>query len=110
MDLLPAAAALQSKPSVFSVFQHILLQRRHDILGFPFIHITAQGTSKGKLPSVKELSDEYGKVLAKKKAAYSEYKEVRKNMQTYQTAKYDIDKILGIEKTPDQQKTREQTR
>ncbi len=31
-------------------------------------------------------------------------------MQTYQTAKYDIDKILGIEKTPDQQKTREQTR
>jgi hypothetical protein len=38
---------------------------------------------KGKLPSVKELSDEYGKVLAKKKAAYSEYKEVRKNMQTY---------------------------
>lgn len=65
---------------------------------------------KGKLPSVKELSDEYGKVLAKKKAAYSEYKEVRKNMQTYQTAKYDIDKILGIEKTPDQNRTREQTR
>ena len=63
-----------------------------------------------KLPSVKELSDEYGKVLAKKKAAYSEYKEVRKNMQTYQTAKYDIDKILGIEKTPDQNRTREQTR
>ena len=48
--------------------------------------------------------------MAKKKAAYSEYKEVRKNMQTYQTAKYDIDKILGIEKTPDQNRTREQTR
>ena len=65
---------------------------------------------KGKLPSVKELSDEYGKVLSKKRAAYSEYKEVRKNMQTYQTAKYDIDKILGIEKTQEQNKNREQVR
>lgn len=65
---------------------------------------------KGKLPSVKELSTEYGEVLSKKKAAYAEYKEVRKNMQTYQTAKYDIDKILGIDNSQEQNKNRERTR
>ena len=65
---------------------------------------------KGKLPSYKELSAEYGEVLAKKRAAYAEYKEVRKDMQLYQTAKYDIDQILGIGKEAEQNKNRERTR
>ena len=59
---------------------------------------------------MKDLSAEYGEVLSKKKAAYAEYKEVRKNMQTYQTAKYDIDKILGIGNEPEQNKSRERSR
>ncbi len=65
---------------------------------------------KGKLPSVKELSAEYDEVLYKKKAAYAEYKEVKKNMQTYQTAKYDIDQILGISGQQKENKEREHTR
>jgi len=65
---------------------------------------------KGKLPSVKELSTEYDEVLSKKKAAYAEYKEVKKDMQTYQTAKYDIDQILGISGQQKENKEREHTR
>ena len=49
-------------------------------------------------------------MLSKKKAAYAEYKEVKKNMQTYQTAKYDIDQILGISGQQKENKEREHTR
>ena len=65
---------------------------------------------KGKILSFKQLSAEYYEVLAKKRAAYAEYKEVRKDMQTYQTAKYDIDQILGIGKEQEQNKNRERSR
>lgn len=64
----------------------------------------------GKLPSVKELNDEYNEVLTKKRAAYAEYKEVKKDMQTYQVAKYDIDKILGIDGQQKETKDREKSR
>jgi hypothetical protein len=65
---------------------------------------------EGKLPSVKELNAEYQEVLAKKRAAYAEYKEVKKDMQTYQVAKYDIDKILGIDGQQKETKDREKSR
>ena len=65
---------------------------------------------EGKLHSVKELNAEYEEVLAKKRAAYAEYKEVKKNMQTYQVAKYDIDKILGIDDQQKETKDREKSR
>lgn len=65
---------------------------------------------KGKMLSFKQLNAEYYEVLAKKRAAYAEYKEVRKDMQTYQTAKYDIDQILGIGKEQEQNKNRERSR
>lgn len=64
----------------------------------------------GKLPSVKELNAEYQEVLAKKRAAYAEYKEVKKDMQTYQVAKYDIDKILGIDGQQKETKDRAKSR
>ena len=65
---------------------------------------------EGKLPSVKELNAEYEEVLSKKRAAYAEYKQVKKDMQTYQVAKYDIDKILGIDSQQKETKREEQTR
>ena len=65
---------------------------------------------KGKLPSVKELNAEYEDVLLKKRAAYAEYKEVKKNMQTYQVAKYDIDRMLGIDGQQKETKQQEKTR
>lgn len=48
-----------------------------------------------KLPKVKELSDEYSKVLAKKKAAYSKYKEARRNMEDILIAKKNVDILLS---------------
>ena len=65
-----------------------------------------------KIPSMKELSIEYDEVLAKKKALYSEYRTAKEEMKKYQTAKYDIDKILNMDlegnrKKEERQKKRE---
>lgn len=51
----------------------------------------------GKIPKVKELSAEYAELLAKKKAAYSEYREAKQEMQDYLIAKRNIEQLLGIE-------------
>ena len=48
-----------------------------------------------KLPRVKDLSEEYEQVLAKKKAAYSRYKEVRRNMEDLLIAKKNVDILLS---------------
>lgn len=48
----------------------------------------------GKLPTVKQLSEEYAKVLADKKKAYSEYREAREEMKKYAMAKHNIDEFL----------------
>lgn len=48
-----------------------------------------------KLPRVSELSAEYDQVLAKKKAAYSRYKEVRRNMGDLLIAKQNVDLLLS---------------
>lgn len=49
-----------------------------------------------KLPRVKELNAEYGKLLKEKNALYEDYKKAKKEMKDYQTAKYDIDRILNL--------------
>ncbi len=64
----------------------------------------------GKLPSVNTLNEEFNKLLAQKRQAYSEYRQIRKDMQLYQTAKYDIDQILGITPTPEKKRTQEHSR
>lgn len=48
-----------------------------------------------KLPRVSELSAEYDQVLAKKKAAYSRYKEVRRDMGDLLIAKQNVDLLLS---------------
>ena len=47
-----------------------------------------------KLPKVKELNAEYAEVLAEKKKLYGEYRQVKKDMQEIQRAKYDIDQFF----------------
>ncbi|MCR4833523.1 MAG: hypothetical protein K5900_08090 [Butyrivibrio sp.] len=61
-----------------------------------------------KLPTMKEFDTEFQEVLAKKRAAYSEYRDAKDNMTMYQIAKYDIDRILGITESPEQNKTKQQ--
>ena len=48
-----------------------------------------------KLPRVSKLSAEYDQVLAKKKAAYSRYKEVRRDMGDLLIAKQNVDMLLA---------------
>lgn len=44
-----------------------------------------------------DITKEYAALLAEKKECYVDYKAVRKEMIEYQTAKMNVDRILGIE-------------
>ena len=46
---------------------------------------------------MKELSEEYAKILQEKRKLYESYKETRKEMMDYQIAKQDIDRFLEID-------------
>ena len=68
----------------------------------------------GKLPKIKELNAEYSQTLTEKKKAYAEYRQAKKDMQDYVTAKHNIDMILGESQREEQeqkkQKEKESTR
>ncbi len=59
-----------------------------------------------KLPTVKSLDAEYAQLLSQKKKDYVQYQTARKEMQDIQTAKANIDRLLGVEHD---QKTNEKT-
>lgn len=63
----------------------------------------------GKIPKVKDLNAEYAELLARKKQAYSEYREAKQEMQDYLIAKQNIEQLLGIEedKAADKEKKKE---
>ena len=66
-----------------------------------------------KIPKMKELNAEYGESLSLKKRLYAEYRQARNEMKDYQTAKYDIDRILNLNTEVQQkgnQKKRERVR
>lgn len=67
-----------------------------------------------KIPTIKELNDEFQECLARKRETYSEYHDAKENMQLYKVAKYDIDRILNAdmerEKARSSQRERSQTR
>ena len=48
-----------------------------------------------KIPKIKELSEEYSKVLSRKKSAYKEYREAKKEMQNYTIAQKNVSMLLG---------------
>lgn len=60
-----------------------------------------------KLPTVKVLQAEYADLLAKKKAAYEEYKRLRKERQEWQTVKANVDALLKIEPVQEYQREKE---
>lgn len=60
-----------------------------------------------KLPKMDALKTEYQTLASKKKAAYGEYRAVRKDMQELITAKANIDHLLGL---TDAQKNKEMER
>ena len=48
-----------------------------------------------KLPTVKSLQTEYAQLLSEKKAMYAEYQQAKNEMRSLQTAKANVDRILG---------------
>ena len=67
-----------------------------------------------KLPTVKQLNEEYAELLAKKKEAYREYRKAKQEMTDFATAKYDIERFLNLEKEEETRarekaKTKEET-
>ena len=67
-----------------------------------------------KLPTVKQLNEEYAELLARKKAAYREYRKAKQEMTDFATAKYDIERFLNLEKEEETRarekaKTKEET-
>ena len=60
---------------------------------------------KGKpIPKVTELSKEYGKLLEQKKQEYEQFRQYRQQMLDLQTAKQNVDRILGIQQQEEQQR------
>lgn len=50
-----------------------------------------------KVPSRQALNEEFHRCLSEKKKAYTEYRQVKKEMQEYLTAKRTVENILGID-------------
>lgn len=66
----------------------------------------------GKIPTIRELNQEYERVLQEKKKTYAEYRKARQEMKDYQTAKYNVDQFLKKEeqeKQAEKQKKKEET-
>ena len=67
-----------------------------------------------KLPTVKQLNEEYAELFARKKEAYREYRKAKQEMTDFATAKYDIERFLNLEKEEETRarkkaKTKEET-
>lgn len=57
----------------------------------------------GKIPKVKDLNEEFARMLSEKKAAYSEYKKIKKEMRDYQIAKQNVESFYAAQKTWNQE-------
>ena len=95
----------------------LLYLQEHDIRDYEDLEKKAKSSAAKKafdkrglkkLPRVKDLSSEYGSILAEKRKLYEEYRTVKKEMMNYQIAKQDIDRFLKIdeEQGRQQEKTR----
>ena len=57
----------------------------------------------GKIPKVKDLNEEFARLLSEKKAAYSEYKKIKKEMRNYQIAKQNVESFYAAQQTWNQE-------
>lgn len=53
----------------------------------------------GKIPKVKELNEEFARLLSDKKAAYAEYRKAKSEMREYQIAKQNVDSFYKAQTT-----------
>ena len=68
----------------------------------------------GKIPKVKDLNEEFVRLLSEKKAAYSEYKKIKKEMRDYQIARQNVESFYAAQQSwdieEDMKKKRQQER
>lgn len=64
----------------------------------------------GKIPTIRELNQEYAQVLAGKKKAYAEYRIARKEMQELLIARKTIESILEIDRAGETPEKKEPSR
>ena len=57
----------------------------------------------GKITRVKDLNEEFARLLSEKKAAYSEYKKIKKEMRDYQIAKQNVESFYAAQQTWNQE-------
>ena len=60
------------------------------------------------IPKVAQLSQEYGALLERKQREYEDFKKYRQEMIDLQTAKQNVDKILGIQNEELEQRRRQE--
>lgn len=63
-----------------------------------------------KIPSRQSLDYEFHQLLAEKKKAYAEYRQVKKDMQEYVIARQTVENILGIDRKEMEQKEKQSER
>ncbi len=51
----------------------------------------------GKIPRVKDLNEEFARLLSEKKTAYAEYKKIKKEMREYQIAKQNVESFYSAQ-------------
>ena len=61
-----------------------------------------------KVPTRQSLHEEYNRLLTEKKKAYVEYRQVRKDMQEYLTAKQTVEHILGMDRKKKEEQQRKE--
>lgn len=54
-----------------------------------------------KIPKVKDLNEEFTRLLSEKKAAYAEYKKIKKEMRDYQIAKQNVESFYEAQQSWD---------
>ncbi|MCD7813755.1 MAG: relaxase/mobilization nuclease domain-containing protein [Lachnospiraceae bacterium] len=62
-----------------------------------------KGKGKNRIPTIKQLNQEYAEVLSGKKKAYADYRSARKEMQDYLIARKNIEAILGMDQKQEEQ-------
>ena len=63
-----------------------------------------------KLPTLKELSIEYNRLITEKKAAYAEYNRIKKDLKEFQIAKKTMEVILNKDRQQEEEKEKRTTR
>ena len=61
----------------------------------------------GRLPTLKEINEEYQQVLQEKRDAYANYRELRDNMKNYSIARKNVEIILGYEDSDERNHNRQ---